>query len=189
VNVWRPSRSTARQLRDLHSIAIRAAHARSSALTSARATHGLEQQVLDALLLGLSERPLTPDAAGQQKTELMARLEDLLNIQTASELGVAELSGALGVSAAWLRRCCEARLGMSLAEYLKVRRLQSAHHDLRRAGTAPMRVADIAKHYGFRDPGRFAGAYRDFFGELPSDTLRRPMTGPVTPLTRRKGRH
>lgn len=187
VNVWRPPRATARKLRDLHSIAIRAAHARSSALTSARATHGLEQQVLDALLPGLSERPLTTDAGSQEQNELMARLEDLLSVQAAGELGVAAFSGALGVSAAWLRRCCAARLGMSLADYLKVRRLQSAHGHLRRAGAAAMRIADIAKHHGFADPGRFAGAYRDFFGELPSDTLRRTMRGPVAPLTRGKG--
>ncbi len=186
ISTWRPSHSTARQLRDLHFLAIRAVHARSSVLMSAEATHGLEQQVLDALVLGLSERPLNDNTANQREEhELMARLEDLLTIRPDGKLGVAELSSALSASAKWLRRCCEARFGMSLLDFLMVRRLQSAHRHLCRAEGTVVRVADIAERYGFRDRGRFAGSYHDFFGELPSATLHHTNRGALAPLVRR----
>lgn len=188
VCAWRPPTCAARELRDLHFAAVRATHAQSPALTSSEATHGLEQQVLDALLLGLSERPLTAETADQiRRHELMDRLEDLLNIQPDGEPSVAKLSDALGVPANSLGSCCKDRFGMNLSDYLKIRRLQSAHRQLRRAGTVAMRVADIAERYGFRDPGQFADAYRDFFGELPSTTLRRTQREAFPPLLRRRG--
>ncbi len=187
VLTWRPPRSAARQLRDLYLIVIRAVQARSVTLTSAEATHGLEQQVLDALLLAFSERPLANDTADQvREHELMARLEDLLKIGPEGRWGVADLGRTLGVSGTRLRRCCEARFGMTVVAYLKLRRLQSAHRELRKPVTDVLRVADVAERHGFRDVGRFACSYRDFFGELPSATLRRGQTGAFAPLVLRE---
>jgi hypothetical protein len=47
---WRPARVAVRQLRDLHRAAIRMAEARAGALTDPQAAHGLEQQLLHALI-------------------------------------------------------------------------------------------------------------------------------------------
>jgi transcriptional regulator GlxA family with amidase domain len=53
--------------------------------------------------------------------------------------------------------------------YLRQVRLNRAREDLTQAhGT----VADTAYYWGFTNPGRFARAYRDRFGELPAETLK-----------------
>jgi AraC-like DNA-binding protein len=44
---------------------------------------------------------------------------------------------------------------------------------LRQADRATASVAEIARRYGFNEPGRFAVAYRTVFKETPSTTLRR----------------
>jgi AraC-like DNA-binding protein len=56
--------------------------------------------------------------------------------------------------------------------YLQLHRMQLAHRALRDGLAEPIRVADLAERYGFRNPGRFASAYRKLFGELPTRTLR-----------------
>jgi AraC-like DNA-binding protein len=47
--------------------------------------------------------------------------------------------------------------------------------EVRRALTerdAPVTVTDVAVRFGFYELGRFAAAYRQAFGEVPSETLR-----------------
>jgi len=48
-----------------------------------------------------------------------------------------------------------------------------ARRNLRRVDNALMTVSAVARHTGFRDPGRFAISYRAIFGETPSATLQR----------------
>jgi transcriptional regulator GlxA family with amidase domain len=52
--------------------------------------------------------------------------------------------------------------------YLRQVRLDRAREDLAQAHGS---VADIAYYWGFTNPGRFAHAYLDRFGEFPAKTL------------------
>lgn len=67
------------------------------------------------------------------------------------------------------------RLGISPLRYLAVLRLRAARKALLHAERPGGRtVAEIARGVGFRHMGRFAGAYRKMFGELPTETRPRP---------------
>lgn len=168
---WRPPPAARRELRQLHQSAMRAAETRSGMLIDGEAAHGLEQQLIHAPVDCLSTALLDDDKSAQRHRDVLARFEDLLQMQPF--LSVAEISAALGVSAPMLRKGCAEHLGMSPSSYLRLRRMQQVHRALRSGNPDAASVAEIARRYGVRDLGRFAASYRALYGELPSDTLQR----------------
>jgi AraC-like DNA-binding protein len=189
VCLWRPPSAVRRRLHHLHSAAIRSAHTRWESLTVTEAAHGLEQQLIRALF----ECMVTPSASETTTTrrdrDLAIRFENLLRRRPCGDLVMPEICAALGVSDRALRRSCEHQLGMSPMSYLRLHRMQSAHRALRQGVPESVRVSDVARRYGFRNLGRFAGEYRDLFGELPSWTLRcgSQRTQPGSGLRQRAG--
>jgi AraC-like DNA-binding protein len=178
---WRPPPAARRELRHLHQAAIRAAEIRSGMLADGEAAHGLEQQLINALIDCLSAGPLDEDVSAHRHRGILARFEDLLEMQPF--LRVAEICAAVGVSDRMLRSCCEEQLGVSPSSYLRLRRIQQVHRALRSGKPNTASVAEVARRYGIRDLGRFAANYRALYGELPSATLRRCADRGVTELT------
>ena len=175
-HLWRPRPTRGRRLLQLHAAAIRAAEVRPETIVNAEAAHGMEQQLFEAVVECLSAAP--SDATTQamhSHQELMVEFEELLQAQPRPRLRAQELSMALGVSDRLLRMCCSQVIGMSPAKYVRLRALRQTHRMLRDADLAETTVSRVARCQGFRDLGRFAGAYRSLFGELPSDTLRRSL--------------
>jgi transcriptional regulator GlxA family with amidase domain len=64
-------------------------------------------------------------------------------------------------------------LGVSPMAHLRRIRLDRVRTELLRCAEPDARISDIAMRWGFFHPSRFARQYRQRFGELPSDTLRR----------------
>lgn len=167
---WRPP-AARRQLRDLHRAAIRMAEARSGAFTDLLGAHGLEQQLLDALIECLSEGGEEESATSRRHRDILARFEDLLAAEPL--LSLAEICAALGVSERLLRDCCKKYLGMGPSRYRHLSAMQRLYRALRSRTPDAASVAQVARRHGFRDLGRLAAAYRAVYGELPSETLRR----------------
>ena len=178
---WHPAPAALRELRQLHQTAIRMAETRSRALVDIEAVHGLEQQLIHALIECLSAGPNDMEtlAAGRHR-EILARLEDLLRGERFWR--ITEISAALGVSERTLRICCEEQLGMGPTEYVRRRRMQLVHRALRKGKLDAASISAVARRYGFHNLGRFAANYRALFGELPSATLRRSLQG-ITELS------
>ncbi len=86
-------------------------------------------------------------------------------------LSLIEVCGTLGVPLRTLNAASNAVLGLPAAAYLRGRRLNRVHAELRR-GTATS-VTEAAMRHGFWELGRFAASYRSTFGEPPSRTLGR----------------
>jgi len=171
---WRPPRAALRQLRHLHQAAIRAAEARSGVLADREAAHGLEQQVIHALVESLSARPVYKETeVARRHREILARFEELLEPELPPT--VSAIGAAIGVSQRLLRECCRKNLGMDPSRYRRLRGMQRARRALRRENPDTASVSAIAHRYGFRDLGRFAVNYRGLYGESPSTTLRRLM--------------
>jgi len=168
----RPPRAALRQLRHLHQAAVRTAQARSGVLADSEAAHGLEQQLIHALVESLSAGLLyeETEAAGRHRG-ILTHFEDLLEAEPPPS--VTAIGAALGVSQRLLRKCCKKNLGMDPSRYRRLHGMQRARRALRNKHLETASVSVVARRYGFRDPGRFAANYRSLYGEPPSATLRR----------------
>ncbi|MBW2400146.1 MAG: AraC family transcriptional regulator [Deltaproteobacteria bacterium] len=98
---------------------------------------------------------------------------EFIDAQLESVVSLAEVAAAVGTSTKTLSRAFRQRHGMGPAGFLRRRRLEAARRDLAAAEPGATAVSDVALRYGFAHLGRFAGAYREAFGELPSETLSR----------------
>jgi AraC-like DNA-binding protein len=184
---WRSPAAAGRQLRQLHGSGTRMAGLRPGTLVDAEAAHGLEQQLIHALVECLSGRPAdegTP--ATRRHQDIVARFEGLLQAQPDRHLRMAEICEALGVSDRTLRSLCAEQLGMSPTSYLRLRRTSLVYRALWRGDPDAVTVSGAARRYGFRDLGRFAADYRALFGELPSATLRRRLRSAMAHLVLRR---
>jgi AraC family ethanolamine operon transcriptional activator len=63
-------------------------------------------------------------------------------------------------------------LGISPMAYLKILRLHSVRHVLKKADPETTKIIDVAHQYGFWSAGHFTRDYKMLFGELPSVTLK-----------------
>jgi AraC-like DNA-binding protein len=180
---WRPRPAMSRHLRHLHSAAVSLVESRSKARIGAEAAHGLEQQLIDALVECLSKgSAIEPAPATRKHQDVALCFEALLQTEPERALQVAEICSALGVSARTLRLSCDEQLGMGPIEYVRRRRMQLVQRALGHGNAVTASISAIARRYGFRGLGRFAADYRALFGELPSATLRRGSAGGVPKL-------
>jgi AraC-like DNA-binding protein len=89
-------------------------------------------------------------------------------------LSISDLARHIGVPERTLRTAFQKCYGLSPIEYLRILRLHQARRLLLAGCPDLTTVTRIAFGLGFWELGRFAGAYRQLFGELPSETLRKP---------------
>jgi AraC-like DNA-binding protein len=123
----RPSVSY-RNLRYLHTAAIRAVETGHPELISEEAAHGLDQQIMEALVECFSVDPIVAHTPTMRRyCDIMARLEALLDRHYNGRIMIAELGAALGVSPWTLGRACQIHLGISAASYVRLRRMQRRH--------------------------------------------------------------
>ena len=185
---WRPRPSISRHLRQLHSAAIAFVEGRK-ALIEGETAHGLEQQLIEAVVRSLANGSAIEAApATREHRDVAFRFAALLQAEPKRAFRMTEICTAVGVSAQTLLLSCEEQLGMGPIEYNRRRRMQLVHRALRRGNCETASIADLARRYGFHGLGRFAADYRALYGELPSATLRRGMDPGMAHLRLRRSR-
>lgn len=104
----------------------------------------------------------------------MLHRAELLRAQTlikdnlgSEELGPTVIAGAMGISRAQLYRLFAATGGVG--EYIREQRLRRCLADLLSFERAHEQIAAIAYRWGFRDPAYFTNAFKQRFGQTPSD--------------------
>jgi len=102
---------------------------------------------------------------------------------------VPDIAAACGLSQRGLQDVFARTLGTTPNRFLRDHRLDCVRRELLRA-PGDDGVTPIARRWGFTNPGRFAAAYRDRFGEDPAATLRtsraaRPEAGRTSWRVRR----
>jgi len=171
---WKPRPAMGKYLGQLHSAAIRTIERRAIALIGAETAHGLEQQLIEALVECFSKgSEIEPPITTNEQQDVACRFEALLQVQPTRHFRMAEICAALDVSTGVLQLACEEQLGMGPTEYVSRRRMQLVHRALLNGNPGPANISAIARRHGFRSLGRFAADYRAIYGELPSETLRR----------------
>lgn len=92
------------------------------------------------------------------------------NLQRQMKIG--DIAEASGTSPRNLQLIFRAEFGLSPMHYMRQQRLLLARRLIQSARPAET-LGDIAFRAGFSHLGRFSAAYREAFGELPKDTVRR----------------
>lgn len=114
-----------------------------------------------------ADRPLRAD---RRHVRIVQAAVDFLDAALARPVYSDEVGRAVGATPRFLNDAFSAVLGMSLHRYLRLRRLTLARRRLQAEGEVGL-VKTVALDLGFWHLGRFALAYRDLFGESPSETL------------------
>lgn len=134
----------------------------------------LADEALSLLVRALTSPQCEPEVSTAPRRRAAVRLvEDYVrHLEPTNPPSMELLCKLTGVSERTLEYAFREHLGVTPRKFLTVHRLNGARQDLRRASPDTDSVTRIAMAWGFTELGRFAGAYRAFFGELPSRTLR-----------------
>jgi AraC family ethanolamine operon transcriptional activator len=109
--------------------------------------------------------------AGARSARLVQQIDDYIAAYPTAPVYTANLADECGVSIRTLSSAVTKVRGMSLHQYIRLKRLWATRSLLLRSGGAS--VATCARAQGFHHLGEFAAAYRATFHEAPSDTLAR----------------
>lgn len=172
--VLRPPPALMSRLLNLHKAAGDLAETAPEILAHPEVARALEQELVRTMMACLSD-PVTEERyrVSRPRLPIMPRFEQMLEEHADEPLYLAEVCAAIGVSDRTLRLHCQEQLGMSPHRYLWLRRMNVVRRALSLADPTAKTVTEIANDHGFAELGRFAGAYRNLFGESPSMTLRR----------------
>ena len=125
-------------------------------------------------LLGLPSNyseELRGDPIPRVAPEVVRRAEEFLEAHVLEPVTIDRVVAECGCSRRALFDAFRRSRGYTPMEFLRNRRLDRARLALQQAPPGAT-VASVAHECGFAHLGRFAGAYRRRFGELPGDTLR-----------------
>jgi AraC family transcriptional regulator, ethanolamine operon transcriptional activator len=108
----------------------------------------------------------------RQRQKVVERAEAYIRAHADCPTPISRLCVVLGLSERGLRAAFYDVRGMSPKRSLLIERLENVRRALRDSEGGGTTVTSVAADYGFYELGRFAGMYRDRFGEVPSETLR-----------------
>ncbi|MCK1699841.1 helix-turn-helix domain-containing protein [Bradyrhizobium sp. 144] len=117
----------------------------------------------------LSDR--SASVQGERSIKLVQRIDDYVAAHPTAPIYTADLAGEFGVSIRTLGGAVSKVRGMSLHQYIRLKKLWATRSRLLKGGGA--NVATCARAQGFHHLGEFAAAYRATLHEAPSDTLAR----------------
>ncbi|WP_369986759.1 AraC family transcriptional regulator [Pseudomonas xanthosomatis] len=104
---------------------------------------------------------------------LLERILEHIDANLKLELAAEALAEQANISLRSLYALFDKQLGTTPKQYIRQRKLEQVHACLGDARCTVRSVTELALDYGFLHLGRFAESYRQQFGELPSQTLRR----------------
>lgn len=89
------------------------------------------------------------------------------------DITLEQLAGLVNVSPRSLYALFEKHARTTPRHYVRQKKLERINASLRDPSAPVRNITEVALDYGFLHLGRFSESYRNAFGELPSDTLKR----------------
>ena len=145
-----------------------------SGVEGSRIANGLSEYLMQLLLTQLPHN-YSADLLHDARVPLphhVKKARDYIEEHLDEPISLATLSELCGVSVRTLQNGFKQFLQQAPVEYIRDRRLSAIHESLKQ-GTACETVTDILLRHGINSFGHFSSAYRQRYGCLPSDTLRR----------------
>lgn len=102
-------------------------------------------------------------------TQSMQGALDYIEANLTDELNIREIAAKAYLSPYYFQRVFHALCGISVAEYVRNRRMSLAGEELTGSDA---RVIDVALRYGYDSPDSFARAFQRFHGVTPSAALK-----------------
>jgi AraC-like DNA-binding protein len=140
-------------------------------------------ELVETLLATLREtagrEPDRADLARQEQSRIVKMAEDHALAHVSERLYVSDLCQAAEVSERTLEYAFKETLGLTPVAYLARLRLHRVRNALQTEARGAKTVSAVALEWGFWHFGEFSRAYKECFGELPSETLRRHRVEPV----------
>lgn len=138
-------------------------------LTAAEAE--LAERLAAMLAVATAHQPNRIDLKRRTQHQIVRIAEDVAMSRVSSEFYVKDMCEAAGVSERTLEYAFRDVIGLTPVAFLIRLRLHRARQALLAADPESTTVTALALRWGFGHHGEFARAYKDCFGELPSDTL------------------
>jgi AraC-like DNA-binding protein len=139
----------------------------------------LQEAMLFELLLAWPNSYTSHFDGGSALPRSTRRARDFIRAHAAELPTLGEIANAAGVGARALTMSFGKHLNISPKRYLLQCRLDGARADLLLHRELGM-VTNTAHKWGFFNLGQFAARYREQFGELPNETLRKAKSGSFT---------
>lgn len=116
-------------------------------------------------------KSISKEKVSDMELEFMDRFRSLIEKDLSnSELSVEDLGEQMGLSRVQLYRKVKALTNYSPVELLRITRLKKASSLL---AATDKTISEITYEVGFTSPSYFTKCYKDYFGESPSDFLKR----------------
>ncbi|WP_182915645.1 helix-turn-helix domain-containing protein [Massilia cavernae] len=134
----------------------------------------LRKQLLDGIFCALQEAEVAgrPNLTRQTYNDIVKRSQDLVLGNPEYPPSVLDVCTELRVCRRTLQTSFTRVMGMSPSSYLRKIRLGGVRRLLRSVPASQMTIGEAAARWGFFHLGSFSNDYRQFFCELPSQTLR-----------------
>jgi len=136
-----------------------------------KAIKSLQNQLLQTVAEILLPTPNT--FLETTKIDSLASALKCMDSHLSDHFGVAEIARELNISRCSLQTLFTNYFGLSPLKFINLRRMNLVREALRHCDPESTSIANIAAQHGFWHLGRFAGNYRELFGELPSETFSR----------------
>jgi AraC family ethanolamine operon transcriptional activator len=153
-----------------------AVHRAATGFESVAAQRAAEQKLVPEIRSLLAVPPEVEPMHGRHaipRRQIVRTSMDFVDQHEGEYLSVEQLAAAAGVSERTLREAFQQYFGVAPLRYLNRRTLHQVRTALKAADPTVATVTKIATRFGVWELGRFARDYRNLFGELPSETLRR----------------